>query len=224
VSRIITRTDTGAAHGPLPAAWRESTARMAEAAGARARAAAMLLNARAQAREIITAAQAAGREVAQAERQHAWESGYAEGMEQARRDMAMIAQRLAALVTNAAIAHEASLRNRDEELLALALAMTRAIVRHEVQTAPETILAVARAALQEMSIEHSVLLRVHPDDAAVIEAQLPALGLPPSVHVSVVADAALSPGGCQVEGGASRVDGRIETQLARMESLLHEHL
>ena len=224
MTRIITREDTQVAHGPLPRVWRDSAARLGEAAGARARAAAMLLNARARAREIIGQAQATAQEVARAERRQAWESGYAEGMEQARQDMALVAQRLAALVTNAAIDHAAGLRNQDDELLALALAMTRAVLRHEVQMAPQTILGVARAALDEMRLESSVLLRVHPDDAAVLQEQLAALALPPAIHASVVADATLTPGGCVVESGGSRVDGRIEKQLERMESLLREHL
>lgn len=224
MTRILTRTDTPTPHGPLPAAWRDSAARIGDVAGARARAAALLLTARAQARQIINAAQATAQDVARAERHHAWQDGYADGMEQARHDMAMIAQRLAALVTSAAVAHGASIRNQDDELLALALAMTRAIVRHEVRTAPRTVLAVAREALAEMSLESSVLLRVHPEDAELLREQVPTLDLPPSVHASVVADAAVSRGGCLVEGGGSRVDGTIEKQLERMESLLHEHL
>lgn len=224
MTRIITRADTQMAHGPLPRVWRDSAARLGEAAGARTRAAAMLLNARAQAREIIVQAQATAQEVARAEQQQAWESGYATGMGQARQEMALQSQRLAALITNAAIDQAASLRNQDGELLALAVAMTRAVLRHELETAPETIMGVARAVLAEMRLDSSVLLRVHPADAAVLRDQLPSLGLPPTIHASIVADATLAPGGCVVESGGSRVDGRIETLLERMESLLHEYL
>lgn len=223
MGRIITRPDAGSA-APLTRDWRTCATRLDGTAPGRSQAATILLNARSQARAIFADAQATAHAVAAAERQQAWDSGYADGAAQARRQGAVAVQQLGALVANAALAHEESARNMDEEALALVIAITREVVRREIATAPETILLIARAALNELSLTTSVLLRVHPDDQEVLQAQVPALGLAPSIHVSVVADETIAPGGCLVESGAGRIDGTLEGRLARIEAQLREGL
>ena len=233
MARIIARDNAGGADSRVrdwrtgvPASPRPQSrvARVDQAAEARSRAAAILLHARAQARAVIATAQATAHAVASAERQQAWESGYADGLAQAQRDSTVLVQRLASIVANTAVAHEAGLRNLDREALALVLAITRSIVKREVQCAPATILSVVRTALEELSLQASVLLRVHPTDAQVLQSHLPALDIPPSATVSIVADDAISPGGCLIESGAGCVDATIETQLDRIGHLLREHL
>jgi flagellar assembly protein FliH len=223
MGRILTRPETAGAP-PVTRDWRACATRMDGTVTGRSQAATILLHARAQARAIIADAQVTAQAVAAAERQQAWESGYAEGLVQAQREGAFLVQRLSALVAGAAQAHEESVRNMDEEVLALVMALTREIVRREVATVPETILQVARAALDELSVTTSVVLRVHPDDQAIVQEQLPALGLAPSVQVAVVADEGIAPGGLLVESGAGRVDGTLDARLQRIEALLQEGL
>jgi flagellar assembly protein FliH len=184
----------------------------------------MLLAARARAREIVTAAQAEAVETVEAERRQAWQMGYTHGLAQAHAEMAPAMKRLATLAANAAVEHDDSLRNLDEEILALTLAVARAVLRQEVRTSPDSIAGTVRAALQEMTLATSVHFHVHPDDLDTLQSHLPALSLPPTVHATVLADPTVSRGGCLIESGACRVDGTIEKQLDRVEVLLRERL
>lgn len=224
MARIIARSEAPAPPGMVTRDWRACAARVERDMPLRSQAATMLLNARTQARTIIADAQAMARDVVAAEHRQAWDRGYADGMAQARQQLAAIAQRLSPLVSQAALSRDASLRNLDEEVLTLVLAISRAVIRQEVQLAPETILLVAQEALSDMSAGPTVVLRIHPDDEAVLQPSLPMLGLPPSIQVSMVADSTISPGGCLVESGAGRVDGTIETRIERLGDLLREHL
>lgn len=223
MARIIARPD-GTASGSLARDWRACTARVEQGTPARSQAATILLNARAQARAIIAEAQETARSVAAAERRQAWESGYTDGMAQAGQQIAAAAQRLAALAASAAVAQEASLHNLDGAVLDLVLAISGAVIRREVECDPDMILRVAQSALSEMSAGPTVALRIHPDDEELLQSSLPALGLPASVHVALVADPTVSRGGCLIESGAGRVDATIETQIERLGQLLREHL
>ncbi len=189
-------------------------------AQARAHAARLLLDARGQARELLAAAAARAEE----ERREAVEHGYAEGVLRARAEQAAGLERLAELARGAASAHVESMRNLDRTVVLLVLELVRTVVKHEASVAPQTILQVVRAAMDELSLETAVAVRVHPDDVALLEAGLAGIGVPAGVAIAVQADPALSRGGCVLESGAGRVDATMETQLQRIESLFHEQL
>ncbi len=152
------------------------------------------------------------------------EHGYAEGVLRARAEQAAGLERLAELARGAASAHVESMRNLDRTVVLLVLELVRTVVKHEASVAPETILQVVRAAMDELSLETAVAVRVHPDDVALLEAGLAGIGVPAGVAIAVQADPALSRGGCVLESGAGRVDATMETQLQRIESLFHEQL
>jgi len=223
-TRILTRPNTSVAPGFLPRDWRGGAHEVGDVTALHVRAARILLDARAQARSIIASACATGEELVAAERRQAWEHGYDEGRSRARQEGAAMVGRLTTLVGNAVVAHTEGLRALDEETFELGLAIARALVRHEIHVAPDTVRDVARAALDELTLEAAVLLRVHPDDEPVMREHASSLGLPPTVSALVVADPLVSRGGLIVESGAGRVDATLETRTARMESLLRESL
>ena len=67
----------------------------------------------------------------------------------------------------------------------------------------------------------SIILRLHPADIADIETHAADWqSLLSSPHIKAVADATITRGGCLVETPQGEVDGRIETQLARLASEL----
>jgi flagellar biosynthesis/type III secretory pathway protein FliH len=224
MSRIIGRADTGGSNPALPRDWRVVNTGQNEEGQARARAAQLLLSARLQARGIIAGAEKDAKGIAHTARVAAWDLGFQEGMQRALQEQAPAVARLAMLIANTVAAHQDTVRHLDETVVSLVLALTRLLVRHEVNAAPDTILQVARAALEELTVEHAVTLRVHPDDAALLQAQLPALGLPIAVQVSVLPDPAVTAGGCLIESGTGRVNASIEKQLERLGSLLNEQI
>ncbi len=229
MTRIISRSAGIGVRGSAPRDWKSAVGVMGaaisdDAASARARAARIMLDARREARAIVLAARATARDLIAAECAQAHQLGYAEGRSRADEELAAVAAPLAELVAGSVADHAESLRRLDEETLALSLSIARAVVKHEVTLAPETVLAVARAALDELSVGAAVTLRVHPDDDATLRPSLPHLGLPASTQVEIVVDSSVARGGCFIESGAGRVDATLETQLTRMEALLYEQL
>lgn len=224
MTRIIARPDAGVTRGQLPPDWRGVGERLHETQSAHMRAARVLLDARAQARTIMASAQATAREIAAAELEAARQRGYVEGFAQAQRDLAPVAARVARLAENAMVGHAGSVRNLDGVVLELTMAIARAVVRHELSLAPDALVSIVRAALDDLSAEGGVVLRVHPDDEAILQPHVGSLGLPPSVQVALVGDPAVERGGCIVESGAGRVDATIERTLTLMEGLLHDRL
>ena len=87
--------------------------------------------------------------------------------------------------------------------------LARRIVRNELAARPETIALVAQEAIDALLLSaRHIALRVHPDDAALVAAgageALSARG------ARIVADAAISRGGCTIESDIGGVDARIE--------------
>lgn len=103
---------------------------------------------------------------------------------------------------------------------ALAARMARKIVGRAVELEPHVMAEIAAQALAAARARTgAVVLRVHPDDLATLQAERPQLAarLAKAVELRVVADATVSRHGCVVDSPAGRLDARLETQLAALE-------
>ncbi|MEY4765344.1 MAG: hypothetical protein RI907_2017 [Pseudomonadota bacterium] len=96
----------------------------------------------------------------------------------------------------------------------VALELARQVVRSELTTNPEMVVDVAEEALGTLltSARH-VVLRLNPDDQAMAQAQLS--DVLAARGVRVVADAALTRGGCQLESDIAVVDATVEARWDR---------
>ena len=101
----------------------------------------------------------------------------------------------------------------EEDLLELARAMARLIVRREIERDAgvlRDVLHEALAGLPRLSGQPTV--RLNPDDAAALTA------LAPEEGVTIVADGTLERGDCRIEAGASRIDAGIDAWVSRIAS------
>lgn len=158
-------------------------------------------------------AQAAARE-AQARR-----AGFEEGEAAARRSLEE-AYREALQRAARATAELAGLRRRlrqqaEEDLVRLAVAIARRIVRRELSTDPQALLGLVKAALERVDAREVLRLRVHPEDARTIESSFADLGVPE--RIEVLADRRLERGALVIETERGELDGSVETQLAEIE-------
>jgi flagellar assembly protein FliH len=103
--------------------------------------------------------------------------------------------------------------------LAVAIAIAERVIRREVKHAPEITLDLVTEALELAAGSAEVQLRMHPDDLATlgrhvdeIAANLNRLG-----EVKVVADGAITRGGCRVDTRYGTIDQQFAAQLARIE-------
>jgi len=107
--------------------------------------------------------------------------------------------------------------------IALAVKMAEQIVGRAVTLAPALMAEIAGAALEACRPRGDwVRVRVHPHDAAAVEARKQALAAraPTAAALDVVADDAVGRFGCVIETAVGRVDARLETQLAALERAL----
>lgn len=146
-------------------------------------------------------------------------TGFEEGQAAARRSLeGPYREALARAV--AAAAELASLRKRlrretEEDLVRLAVAIARRILRREISTDPVAILGLVKAAFERIEAREVIRLRAHPEDARTIEASFADLGLPE--RIEVVADKKLERGALVVETERGELDASVETQLEEIE-------
>jgi flagellar assembly protein FliH len=105
----------------------------------------------------------------------------------------------------------------------LARKMAEKIIGHAVEIEPLVMRDIAAHALQSVSPgQESVLLRLHPDDLARLQAERPdwlmAVGL--EAGVRAVADVSVGRLGCVVETASTRLDARLDAQLDALERAL----
>ncbi|MBU3737384.1 MAG: flagellar assembly protein FliH [Rhodoferax sp.] len=99
-------------------------------------------------------------------------------------------------------------------ILDVACELARQVIRRELTVNPNGVLPVAREALgMLMADARSAVVRLNPQDHAVLEetvrTEFPALAL------TLVADPAVTPGGCVVESAGTVVDGTLERRWLR---------
>lgn len=103
----------------------------------------------------------------------------------------------------------------EKEIVTLSMAIARKVIHQEPSINPEMLVHTIQNALMAVTVHAPLLIRIHPSEAALIAGyrdQLPVEG-----EVSFVADAAITPGGCVIEGASGDIDARIETQMRIIE-------
>lgn len=167
-------------------------------------------------------------------RQEAWQVGHATGALQAEAEFDArveaevqhrVRERLSHLVPALQTATQQLIDDREQILLQwetaairLSLTLAERIVRRELQIQPAAPRALIAEALQLTAGAASIVLRLHPEDVAELQAdstdwQQFSSGQSP---IKVIADAGLTRGGCLVETPEGEIDGRIESQLSRL--------
>ncbi len=107
----------------------------------------------------------------------------------------------------------AELDSRVEQQLAeLAMLVARQLVRRELKTEPEQVIAVVRDALAALPVAASnVRLALHPEDAVLIRQTL--LVQDGEQSMQIVEDPVQSRGGCRIYTDASQIDASVEARL-----------
>ena len=185
----------------------------------------VVLTAQQEAAQMLAAASAEAEflnartlEAADQERQRGFAAGLAEGREEA------LAQVTELLVRARQEAEEVRQATRDGAIQ-LARRMAERIVGRALELHPSLIADIANQALMASRARSGpVVLRVHPEDLAVLEVERPRLGtrLPSAVELKLVADDKVTRGGCIVETAMARLDAQLGHQLDALERALGE--
>ena len=105
--------------------------------------------------------------------------------------------------------------NAEENIAALAVLVARHVVLREVTIDPTVVRDLVQRALAQFPIDQTIVVRLHPDDAATCTAAALAEGTTRIPDVRCVADPHIARGGCLLEGRERIIDGRVDTSLER---------
>jgi flagellar assembly protein FliH len=142
----------------------------------------------------------------------AFAQGMAEGREAGRADVRSQVEKLSAMFHNLAKPFEQLDAEVERELLTLAMALARQIVRRELKTDPTQIIGIIRDAIAALPVSaREVRVHLHPEDATVMRENLS----PTESERAwvIIEDPVMARGGCQITTANSRIDARLETRL-----------
>lgn len=147
----------------------------------------------------------------EAARREAYQQGIEEGRRLAAAQLESETARLARAIEEIAGLKPRLRASAERELVELALAIARRILRRELHVDAEAVLGLAKAALEKASLREVTEVRLHPDLAAPVRAHLARIGAPQSIEVRQ--DPSLEPGAVLVETVRGTIDASLETQL-----------
>jgi len=101
----------------------------------------------------------------------------------------------------------------EQELVALAVAIARQVIRREIKADPGQVVAVVREAITSLPVaSRNVRVFLNPDDAAVVRE---ALSLTEGERAwQILEEPTMTRGGCRVVTDTSQVDANLESRLA----------
>lgn len=106
-----------------------------------------------------------------------------------------------------------------QELVALAIAIARQIIRRELKLDPGHMVGIVRDALNHLPLANrTIQIRLHPDDATVVKELLSVDEK--SENWKIIDDAALSRGDCRVVSETSQIDASLDKRLAAIAASL----
>jgi flagellar assembly protein FliH len=149
----------------------------------------------------------------------AFEQGLAEGREAGRAEVRAQVERLSGMFYDLAKPFEVLDAEVERELLTLAMALARQIVRRELKADPTQIIGIIREAIAALPVAaREVRVHLHPEDAAVVREHLA-----PTENErawAMVEDPVMARGGCQITSATSRIDARLESRVGAILSEL----
>lgn len=148
----------------------------------------------------------------------AFTKGYAQGERAgleagAKRAEAML-RRVAHTLEELSTLRDAMVRQSEQELVQLAVAIARRILRREVAVDPQLIGALAHVALERVGSAIPAVIRLHPEDYAIVSAQQSADWA--GRQVQVLPDPSVSRGGCLVESEFGYIDASVDAQVGEI--------
>jgi flagellar assembly protein FliH len=113
------------------------------------------------------------------------------------------------------------IRETEQQMVQLALAVARRIVHREISLDQDLLMAIARVAMDRLGESARVTIRLNPDDFAACAAGREHDWA--GSHVTPVSDARVPRGGCRIESDFGAVDAGVDAQLHELaQALLNE--
>lgn len=149
----------------------------------------------------------------------AFQQGLRDGTTAGREQVRAQVERLDQLLTDLARPFTEIDETVQHELVSLAMALARQIVRRELRQDPTQIIGIVREAIGQLPVAaRDVRVQLHPEDAAIVREHL--APVENERAWALVEDPMMMRGGCQVISASSRIDVRLEKRLGALLSEL----
>lgn len=145
----------------------------------------------------------------------AFTKGYAQGeragLEAGGQRAEAMLRRLAATLEELGTLRDEMVRQTEQQLVQLALAIARRVLHREASIDPELAAALAHVALERLGPSSPAVIRLHPDDYGTVTGHQADLWN--GRAVKVMPDPAVARGGCLVESDFGYIDASVDAQV-----------
>jgi flagellar assembly protein FliH len=198
-------------------------------------AAGIIRRARASAEEIMQQARLSAEQIKQDAYQDAYqgafeqgktagyEAGYRDGMAKAKEEASTLRAQALDILTQAEEIRKQTLAAMEQEIIDLAVEIAEKLLSAQLTLEPATVLQVAKEALHLVANRLDIIIYVSPLEFEVVESKKNELLsiLPARAELRVIADQAVSPGGCRIETEHSQVNATLETRREELFKVLY---
>lgn len=155
--------------------------------------------------------------VRQQARREGYEAGHAAGLQAALPDL----ERFRAVLTHLETLAEDLEQGIANDVMSLALELTKQILRQSLRVKPELVLAVIRDATRSFpELGASPRLILHPDDAAIVRTVVASSEDPELGQWVLVEDERIERGGCKFQNSTTEIDATLENRWRRIVATL----
>ena len=195
----------------------------------------ILKQAREEAEQLLASARAAAKaeqeEIRMGARDEGYREGYAQGtakaMDDAQRDREAVAARLEkevqAFLEKADMAREEVIRQSQDELLDLCIAVAEKVVRVSLKSSSEVIVRMIQTATERLKRQEWVHIYISGCDTRSVAQISPALGAL-SQHVKIIPIKDDEGGTCIVETPEEIIDASVSTQMTNIRDILRDQM
>ncbi len=185
----------------------------------------LLAESQEQAAQAIAAAEAEAAAIRERARQEGYQegrqAGYDEGARAAREELAQQLELAHAIAAQAVVDRRQLIAGAEPEIIHLAMHIARKIVAKEIAQDPDVLRGLVTRAMLKVAGNERMRLRLHPQTIETLGEYLSKVTARFAERgVEVVADPAVDPAGVIIDTRAGTVDGRVETQLQKIERTL----
>lgn len=147
--------------------------------------------------------------------EESYQRGLQDGKNLAERGLLNVFKSLRTAAEDVVLLREKVLRDSEDDLLLLTMTICRKVIAREVAQDRQTVLRLIRTALDNLHEQDNLIIRVHPDDHAIlttshnqaVQAELT------GISFSLKPDSSVELGSCQIETERGTVDAGFEAQL-----------
>jgi flagellar assembly protein FliH len=153
--------------------------------------------------------------------QTGYQAGFAAGQQQNAAAVQNATEKLAASLNELTTLRGRLRQSAEADLVKLAVAIARRVLRREISLDPEAITALVAHAVSRLNSRDVARVRTHPDLANALQR---ALAGKPAASLAIETDASLMPGSIVFETQLGALDASVETQLDEIERGLTDRL